>query len=84
MPSPEAVWPVLIHIKSGDAHSFCIATIVRGPDGELYGDPFVKPQGETFARLGKIKLEARFLELLPDSGAGKPIHIYHGVVTIPT
>ena len=79
---PEEIAPVLLHVKSGDRHTFVIAKIIRGGDGRLHADPFVVPQETAFAHLGKPELDARFLELLPDGGGGKPIHLYHGIVTI--
>jgi hypothetical protein len=74
---------LLLHLKSDDKQTYCIANLVRGDDGLMYAEPYLVPEDSIFARLGRIALDARALELLPDGGAGKPIYIYRGTVTVP-
>lgn len=79
----EEVPPVLLHLKRGDKQTFCIAMIVRSKDGKTYAEPYITPQEPAFSHLGRLELDGRLLELLPDVGAGQPIHIYRGIVTLP-
>ena len=52
-------------------------------DGRMYAEPYILPQEPAFAHLRTIELEGRLVELLPDGGGGKPIHVYHALVVLP-
>jgi hypothetical protein len=79
---PQEVPPVLLHVKNGNKQSYCIAKLTRDKRGTLAAEPFVKPQDPVFASLGVVILNGRFLELLRDSGGGKPLYIYKGIISI--
>lgn len=77
---PEEPTHILLRIKVGEKQTFCIASFIREEDGRAYA----KPSQETaFAHFGKITLDARRLELCPNSGGGIPIYLYHELVESP-